>query len=89
MIKKLKKQWQKRTKRIVNTLGNTFTFIQYDGTAMGLPLGPVLADIFMVELENMLVPTLTEYMKLWKRYLDDTISFVKMGSVEYIVSIFK
>ena len=56
---------------------------------MGLPLGPVLADIFMVELENILVPTLTEYMKLWKRYLDDTVCFVKMGSVEYTVSIFK
>ena len=41
----------------------------------------------MVELENTLVPTLTDYMKLWKRYVDDTICFVKMGSVKYIVSI--
>ena len=55
--------------------------------AIGSPLGPVLADIFMVELENTLVPTLTDYMKFWKRYVDDTICFVKMGSVEYIVLI--
>ena len=41
--------------------------------AMGSPLGPVLADIFMVELTlNTLAPTLTEYMKFWKRYVDDT-----------------
>ena len=33
------------------------TFVQSDGVAMGSPLGPVLADIFMVELENTLVPT--------------------------------
>ena len=30
---------------------------------------------------------LTEYMKFWKRYVDDTICFVKMGSVQHIVSI--
>ena len=39
----------------------------------------------MVELENTLVPALTEYMKFWRKYVDDTICFVKMGSVEYIV----
>ena len=44
--------------------------------AMHSPLGPVLADILMVELENKLVPTLTDYMKFWKRYVDDTICFV-------------
>ena len=41
----------------------------------------------MVELENTSVPTLTDYMKFWKRYVDDNIWFVKMGSIEYIVSI--
>ena len=63
------------------------TFVQSDGVAMGSPLGPVLDDIFMVELENTLVPTLTDYIKFWKRYVDDTIFFVKMGSAQYIVSI--
>ena len=43
----------------------------------------------MVEIENMLVPTLTEYMRFWKRCMGDTICFVKMGSVEYVVSILK
>ena len=53
------------------------TFIQSDGVAMGSSLGPLLAHIFSVELENTLVSTLTEYMKFWKRYVGDTICFVK------------
>ena len=43
--------------------------------------------VLMVELENTLVPTLTDCMKFWKRYVDGTICFVKMGSVKYVVSI--
>ena len=46
--------------------------------AKGSSLGLVLADILMVYLENVLVPTLTEYMKFWKRYVDGTICFVKI-----------
>ena len=34
---------------------------------MGFPLRPVLCRIFMVELENTLVPTLLNYLKPWKR----------------------
>ena len=74
------------TKNVHFTFGGK-TFVQSDGVAMGSPLGQMLADIFMVELENTLVPTLTDYIKFWKRYLDNTICFVKMGSVEYIVSV--
>ena len=32
------------------------TYVQTDGVAMGSPLGPVLADIVMIELENSLLP---------------------------------
>ena len=28
------------------------TYLQTDGVAMGLPIGPVLVDIFMIELES-------------------------------------
>ena len=31
---------------------NSNIYVQNDGVAMGLPLGPVLADIFMVELQR-------------------------------------
>ena len=47
-------------------------YTQVDGVAMGSPLGPVLAGIFMVELERTILPTLRERMRPWKRYVDDT-----------------
>ena len=33
---------------------------------MGSPLGQVLADIFMIELENSLPPNLTKHITFWK-----------------------
>ena len=50
----------------VNKCMLIFTYQQNDGVAMGSPLGPVLSGIFMVELENSLVPTLNESMTLWQ-----------------------
>ena len=43
-----------------------FTFkiyMQVDGVAMGLPLEPVLAYVFMIELEKAILPELTECIK--------------------------
>ena len=56
---------------------------------MGSPLGPILAGIFMVELENTLVPKLKQKIKNWRRYVDDTFVYVKNGSVEYVLSVLK
>ena len=47
-------------------------------------LGPVLSGIFMIESEKSLLPELTDYVQFWKRYVDDTICFIKVGSVNYI-----
>ena len=66
---------------------NGEVYVQIDGVAMGSPLGPVLAGIFMVELERKLVPTLVAHVKSWKRYVDDTIAYVKIGSTEYVISV--
>ena len=54
---------------------------------MGSPLGPVIAGIFMVELERNLLPTLSQYMTSWKRYIDDTISYVKVDCIENVLNI--
>ena len=62
-------------------------YIQRDGVAMGSPLGPVLEGIFMVNLEMSLVPQLNVYINFWRRHVDDTITFVKIGSVEYLLSV--
>ena len=74
----------------VNYFNFTFesrTFVQTDGVAMGSLLGPVLVDIFMIELENSLLPKLTKYITFWKRYVDDTICFVKISTTEFIISV--
>ena len=54
---------------------------------MGSPLGPVIAGIFMLELERTLLPRLIEYMTLWKRYVDDTIATIKLTSIDHVLKI--
>ena len=61
-------------------------FTQADSVAIGSPLSPVLARIFMVELERTMLPTLREHMSPWKRYIDDTISYIKEESIEHVLS---
>ena len=46
----------------VHFLFNGETFTQVDGAAMGLPLAPILADIFMVELDRNLIPILKDHL---------------------------
>jgi len=64
---------------------NDTMYIQKDGVAMGSPLGPVLAGIFMVELERTLLPQLVMYMTPWWRYVDDTFAFIKEGCVNNVL----
>ena len=65
---------------------NNEIYMQNDGVAMGSPLGPVLANIFMVELERAIIPSLSDKIKLWKRYVDDTIAFVKTDEIKNVLS---
>ena len=60
---------------------------QVDGVVMGNPLGPVIANIFMVELETKQVPKLAAILENWHRYVDDTIAFVREGQVDKIIKI--
>ena len=63
------------------------TYVQTNGVAIGSPLGSVLSGIFMVELENHLIQTLSEHLACWKRYMDDTICFIKNDSIDYVISV--
>ena len=66
---------------------NGKTYVQTNGVAMDSPLGPVLSGIFLVELENNLIHTLSEHLACWKRYVDDTICFIKNDSIDYVISV--
>ena len=62
-------------------------YLQRDGVAMGSSSDPVLPGVFMVSLQKSLVPNWNVYINFWRRYVDDTITFVKIGSVEYLLSV--
>ena len=66
---------------------NNDIYIQIDGVAMGSQLGPILTNIFMVELETVLVPKLKNHIKKRRNFVDDTFVYVKRGSIEYILSV--
>ena len=53
---------------------------------MGSPLGPVLTGIFMVELEIRIPPTLGNTILNQKRFVDETIGYVKNGGIDIILS---
>ena len=61
-------------------------FQQVDGVAMGSPLGPVIANIFMAELEEQLVPTLGEKMSIWLRFVDDTFTLIKEKDIVNVLN---
>ena len=72
------------TKNIYFTFNNE-TYIQVDGVAMGSMLGPVLANIFMVELETSVIPNLSNKVKLWKRFVDNTYCLARLEYIDTIL----
>jgi len=57
------------------------------GTAMGSPVSPLVANLFMEYLEQKLLDTAPMELKpgLWKRYVDDIFEVVKKSSVEGLI----
>ena len=64
---------------------NGETYIQIDGVAMGSPLGPPLANIFMISLEEKVLPKVSNYLCYWKRYVDDTYAYVVPEKIGFIL----
>ena len=61
-------------------------YMQVDGVAMGSPLEPVLAGVFMIDVEKTILRDLTEWIKYWKKYVDDTIYPGKLGTISYTIT---
>ena len=64
---------------------NNEIYIQCDGVAMGLPVGPLLANIFVISLEDNILPKLELYLCNWKRYVDDTFAYILPDKTDMIL----
>ena len=71
--------------KTVFSFNNTF-YKQIDGVSMGSPLGLVLVNIIMTELESTVIKELVDksLVKLYLRYIDDTLLLVKDEDINLI-----
>ena len=63
-------------KQLLNLCANSVYFafdgkiyVQNDGVVIGWQLGPVLANIIIVDLEQLVIPSLMDKMKYWTRFV--------------------
>ena len=75
------------TQNVYFTFNNNI-YLQDDDVAMGSPLGPVLANFFMVKLETNLIPNLNSKLSSWRRFVDHSIYFVKKDSIKFVLDTF-
>ncbi|XP_078698375.1 uncharacterized protein LOC144925943 [Branchiostoma floridae x Branchiostoma belcheri] len=61
---------------------NSMIYEQTYGMAMGSPLSPVLANLFMEEFERKALDTAPHRPKFWDRYVDDTAGIVNQQAHE-------
>jgi predicted GIY-YIG superfamily endonuclease len=57
---------------------------QTEGTAMGSPISPVIAEIFLQDMEMKLIPG-DKNIFFWRRYVDDVWSIVRGRKVEEVL----
>ena len=74
------------TKNVEFTINNE-TYILVDGLLMDLPLGPVLANILMVELETSVIPNWSNKVKLSKRFANNTHYLARLEYIDNILAL--
>ena len=53
---------------------------------MGSPLGSLLANIFMAELEIVNIISLENFLQNWKRFVDETFAFILPHKIGYMLN---
>ena len=52
---------------------------------MGSPLGPLLASLFNISLEQNILPKLKSYSCTWRRYADDNLAYVLPKKIDLVI----
>ena len=64
---------------------NNEIYIQCDGVAIGLLLGLLLANIFIISLKYNTLPKLEVHLRNWKGSMDDTFTYVLLDKIDMIL----
>lgn len=65
---------------------NSKFYHQTEGTAMGSPISPIVAEIFMQELEKKLVKN-NRNIIYWRRFVDDVFAIIRIRRKSHILSL--
>ena len=72
------------TKHVHFTYGGKI-YIQIDRVAMGSPLGPLSANIFMISLDEAILPSIKKHVARCKRYVDDTHAYIDPSKIGFVL----
>ena len=55
---------------------------QQEGVAMGSPISPIVANLYMEDLETKAIQSAPNPPSFWRRFVDDTLTIMKSSQVE-------
>ena len=55
---------------------------QQEGAAMGSPISPIVANLYMEDLESKAIQSSPNPPSFWRRFVDDTLTIMKSSQVE-------